>query len=145
MWLRRTEERNKSYFVEPTSHHVSMLSAVAILKTSYYEELLRQSVAVFPVSVHFTHETNVALRVAADVFPGLVLSEYRLPDTDGISFLTRMNNLYSEALCILLCTKTDLEWFGPHAVPDGIHVCTERDHLGSVLNQHFLGLMPSVY
>ena len=73
-----------------------------------------------------------------ELFPAIVLADYRLPDTDGISFLARIHRIWPATLRILFRPEKDRDWLDLNAGRCHVSACLDEDNCQQKLLQYLL-------
>lgn len=73
-----------------------------------------------------------------ELLPAIVLADYRLPDTDGISFLARIYRIWPATVRILFRPEKDRDWLDLNAGRCHVSVCLDEDNCQQKLLQFLL-------
>ena len=116
-------------------------SPVVAVADNKINEPLNWIMSSLGLPLQFYTQADMALRFTQTASPIITLAAYRLPDTDGISFLSRAHREWPNSILILLRAKADCDWLDSCALQSCISMCIDCEDSFLPLQAHLFGLM----
>ena len=117
-------------------------SIVAVTEQKSHSAL-SQVASSFDLALLCFDQANAILNMDDVEAPMIIVAAYRLPDTDGISFLSRTKSFWPNSIRVLLRPKLDQSWIDARAFDHDVAACIDYEHSLMPLKRYMLNLFGS--